>query len=105
MEGTPDISKVVGIIMENPELIERISAMMKDGDTPNEEKNEVEQTGRIETPAEEASTKALPTSAEAKRHNRTRLLGAMKPYLNESRVKAIDTMIGIVDALDMMRGR
>lgn len=105
MEGTPDISKVVGIIMENPELIERISAMMKEGEAPSEEKNESKESEMIEAPAEEVSTKALPTSAEARRHNRTRLLGAMKPYLNESRVKAIDTMIGIVDALDMMRGR
>ncbi len=104
MDRSPDISKVVEIIMENPDLIERIGMMMKEG-SDGDQSEKAEALPPKDGEGEKEASAPAQGSAEARRHNRTRLLGAMKPYLNESRVKAIDTMIGIVDALDMMRGR
>ena len=97
-----DIGKIVGLIMENPQLIEQISGLMKQ----KEEPPPVEETAidTANTPVEE---KITPTYASVthQRGNRARLLGALKPYVSEERARAIDSMISIADILDMMKAR
>ena len=101
-----DLSKVVGLIMENPALIEQISSLAR--------KSAVSQTSEenLEIPEETAPQKAEevhaePTYARAEigQSNRTRLLCALKPYVSKERAKAIDSMISIADILDVMKGR
>ena len=96
--GTPDLSRIVNLIMENPRLIEEISALAK-GD------------GEIKSPdADEKTELPSPTVAEAtygvgtpSRERRTELLSALKPYLSSERQRAIDSMISIADILDTVR--
>ena len=90
-----DISRVVSLIMENPQLIEQISALAKqDASSPPEEK------------AEEAKPVAADTyNPVSARGERARLLGALKPYVSSERAKAIDSVISIADILDVMRSR
>ena len=97
MADTPDLAKIVNMIMENPSLVSQISAMAK---------------GSEETKSEDASevhAESAPTSAEAvepsRSANRARLLGAMKPYLSKERARAIDTMISIAEILEISRRR
>ena len=100
MSDTPDIGKIISLIMENPSLIEQISALAKSDKLQNENSQ------NIEADATEAVTSApinLPENS-SRQEKRSRLLNAMKPYLSESRSKAIDSMIGIVGILDMMKG-
>ena len=97
MADTPDLSKVINMIMENPSLVAQISAMANNmtEDKPKDEHSD---------------ENAVPVIAEAEKpqrrsSNRARLLGAMKPYLSEERGRAIDTMISIAEILEISRGK
>ena len=97
MQSTPDLSSIVNLIMQNPALIEQISALAKQSgeqeDIPveNEAPEEVK-----EAPEEEIK------GASLMRSHRHDLLSAMKPYLSENRRVAIDSMASILDVIDVM---
>ena len=95
---TPDLSAIVNLIMQNPALIEQISALAKQKLDPEpieaDEKNDSVITEQKTT--EEASTVPL------MRSHRHELLSAMKPYLSENRRTAIDSMSSILDVIDVM---
>ena len=98
MEGTPDLAKIVGAIMENPALMEQISSIAK-GSTESEPQ-EAEQVPVAEQTA--AADESVPSHRQS---DRARLLRARKPYLSESRARALDSMLVVADILDGMRGR
>ena len=108
MDGNQDISKIIGIIMENPDIIEKIKALA--------DENAAGKTT-------EASADTLPTVKEERggegeqrdtdstygkrnaKHRRRELLSALKPYVKSERAKAIDTMLSVIDVLDVMKVR
>jgi len=95
MSDSPDISKVVSMLMQNPEIIASIGAMLSKGKTDEPTKEE---------PKEDIETSVTPSEPVVRRKsNRAALLGALKPYLRESRAGAIDSMISILDVLEVMR--
>ncbi len=113
MDGMADISKILGIIMENPEIIEKIkdlaatsknedtkeaseSAAVKISDAPESDLPKDVDNTSIETSAKPA------VNTKKKRHD---LLCAIKPYVSEGRGKAIDTMLSVIDVLDIMKAR
>lgn len=99
-----DISRVVGLIMDNPALIEQIASLAKAQSTPEQtEASEQKQEIKATEPTQQASQPIYSQSGD--RANRARLLGALKPYLSDERAKAIDSMISIVDVLSMMKTR
>ena len=93
--GTPDISKIIGLIMENPHLIEEISALARGSGERTDEKSE--------PTAPTAAPAVAPTVRSERRGNREKLLHALKPYLSENRQKAIDSMVSIVEILETVR--
>ena len=100
MPETPDLSRIVNMIMENPALIKQISDMARGEDgTPTVA------DAADEAKAEAVSAAPIPDVREERRIHRSRLASAMKPYLSEGRRQALDTMLGIADILDMTRGR
>lgn len=108
-ESTPDLSKVVSLIMENPSLIEQISGLvkseMKENTTTPEEKNEGVPSEKSEKPPTEVAREASVLPGGGTRQNRARLMSALKPYVSEGRQKALDSFLSIADILDMMRSR
>lgn len=103
-----DLSKVIGLIMENPQLIEQIASLAKPtADKPPQTQEIAEVKDEADTVEEVTETVAQPTYTPVvnQRHNRAQLLGALKPYVSKERAKAIDSMISIADILDMMRTR
>ena len=102
-----DISKVVGLIMENPALIEQIANLAKSKDTPPpaESKAVEEAPKQSENPPVQASSEATYLQKPRGVQDRSRLLGALKPYVSEERAKAIDSMLTIAEILDMMKAR
>lgn len=101
-----DVGRVIGLIMENPQLIEQIANLAKgSGAAPEEiqvEQDKSEKAAEVET----TPTVSQPTYAQrSDRSNRAHLLGALKPYVSSERAKAIDSMISIADIIDMMRTR
>lgn len=98
-----DVGKVISVLMENPALIAEISNLVN-----KEEKSESEEATPVIAEAEPRISEAslpISTPTSSIRSNRTQLLGALKPYLSESRAKAIDSMMTIADIIDMMKAR
>ncbi len=95
-----DVGKIVGLIMENPQLIEQISALAKGSDTKLSESEPVSETPEVQS----VSADTYEPRRDG-RNERARLLGALKPYVSGERAKAIDSMITIADILDVMRSR
>ena len=100
MSDTPDLGKIVSLIMENPDLIARIQSLAK-GDEGKEAANTTEQK-EVEAVAPVAVSAPI---APDPRDKRNRLLSAMKPYLSGERAKAIDSMMSVAEILDMMKPR
>lgn len=103
-----DIGKVIGLIMENPQLIEQIANLAKQNSPSANKPEEIKVEAAESTVNEEVvPTVTAPTykGITHQRGNRAQLLGALKPYVSDERAKAIDSMISIADILDMMRAR
>ena len=98
MADTPDLARIVNMIMENPSLVAEISAMAKGA-------TEGEPTAGKEDKAGSPAPETSEVTATSKSTNRARLLGAMKPYLSKERAQAIDTMISIAEILEISRRR
>ncbi len=106
MSDTPDIAKVVSMIMNNPKLIEEISAMAKsEGLTEGESTEEnAEETVEESAPASAAPTYLPPPPPPPpKRRDRAVLLDALRPYLSKERQHAVDTMMTLADVFDAAR--
>ena len=107
MSNTPDISKIIQLIMENPGLIEEISNLAKadSESTVPEAKPET-----ISTPPkpEASSVPTAPASTDVSVSNKARraqLLGALKSYVSEERGRAIDSMLSVAEILEVMKTR
>ena len=100
MQQTPDLSSIVNLIMQNPSLIEQISALAKQGSA-----KDTEPTTEPETPERENIVTSEPTATPMAKSHRRELLNAMKPYLSENRRVAIDSMSSIMEVIDVMAKR
>ncbi len=99
---TPDISKIVGLIMQRPELIETIRGIMSED---KEATSTDEASAPEQEPAQAPENKTLAQPQDnGKRKRRNTLLHALKPYVSPSRARAIDTMMTIADMLDAVKG-
>ena len=99
-ETKPDLSRLIGAIMEHPELIEQISHLADKTATQSEESE------KKDAPAVEASARApMPKAQKTEENQRSKLLYALKPYLSEKRSKAIDSMLTFAEIFDMMKSK
>lgn len=101
MADTPDLSRIVGLIMENPDLISKIQGLARSDSSEGDDESKVK-----ETVAEESvqTAKSSATTTDEKQR-RARLLHAMKPYLSSERARAIDSMLSMAEIIDMMKQR
>lgn len=116
---TPDLSRIVNLILSNPKLIEEIQTMVKQQDDTGSEEpvgatEDLSASRESEAPAapadpppqaERPEDVSVTASAEVKLHRETRahLLRALKPYLSDSRRRAVDSMLQIADLVDVFR--
>lgn len=113
---TPDLSRIVNLILSNPKLIEEIQTMVKQQDDNGSEETvgateDLSASRESEAPAdpppqaERPEDASVSATAEAKLHRETRahLLRALKPYLSDNRRRAVDSMLQIADLLDVFR--
>ena len=96
-----DLSKIVGLIMENPKLIEEIKNLSSKADSTEEVKPAEDEANDITGIV--AEQEAAPPPQNVSRIRRRELLSALKPYVSEGRGKALDSVMSIVDIIDMMR--
>lgn len=105
MDGTQDISKIIGIIMENPDIIEKIKTLADKTEIPTNEKSEPLPTREAKPKAEAVSVSADTEDRGAVKQRRHELLSALKPYVKSERARAIDTMLSVIDVIDVMKVR
>ena len=96
MSDTPDLSKIVNMIMSNPDLINEIKSMAE-GDGKEAEVLPLENPVPVQNTPLEASL--------SKSEKRTRLLSGLRPYLREDRQKTLDTMLTFANMLEAVRGK
>ena len=100
----PDLSRIVSLIMQNPDLIRQIESLAKQN---TEETSDENVQNAVPVRAEEVnlptvSATAQPRSGIDKREKRTQLLSALRPYVSEKRGKTIDTLLGAMDLWDLV---
>lgn len=98
MDNNMDLSSLVSLIMQNPDIIAKIASLAKQP-TSEPEASMPQDTA-------EAVTEAVPEEAEPptdiKRKNRERLFGALRPYLSSERAKtlaSVEAMVAIIDSM------
>ena len=110
--ATPDIARIVSLIMENPKLIEEISSLARAEEaTPESQEAEavkaVPESAKENQKADDAPVFSTVEKTEngGDLKHRSRLLCALKPYVSRERAHAIDSMLSIVEILDLMKRR
>ncbi len=100
----PDLSRIVSLIMQNPDLIRQIEALAKkDSENDESETPHTDSTDPMERAAADAAVPVTVTPSRAnKREKRTQLLSALRPYVSEKRGKTIDTLLGAMDLWDLV---
>ncbi len=108
MDGSQDISKIIGIIMENPDIIEKIRSLAEKDDTGAEAKDakvSAEIVEKEKETSEEVNAEASAYDRSAMKKRRHDLLSALKPYVKSERRRAIDTMLSVIEVIDVMKVR
>ena len=112
MEKSPDLSKIIGLIMENPDVIERIKNLTSTvSDSSTDEKKEVpneilsDASDTFEQASSQTATAPKEKNGVYDKKRRTNLLYAIKPYVSENRSKAIDTMLSVMEVIDVIKER
>ena len=104
------LSQIVSLIMENPDLVEKIRSIAAQSIDPQSESEEVTVEKTVsEAVAEETSPPRAETEKEPERQGashkrRTELMRAIKPYLSPKRQNAIETMITVAQLIDITQG-
>ena len=106
MGENQDISKIIGIIMENPDIIARIRSL---ADSENEKSAAA--VAEYVGPEQQSAVNDVKKDTEPS-HNRAQskkrqreLLTALKPYVKNERAKAIDTMLSVIDVITTIKGQ
>lgn len=92
MADSGELSRIVGLIMENPALVQQISALAKGESNADE----------VQSSEQDRSSVATENTGGS---NRARLIAAIKPYLSEKRTKAVDTLLSVSEVLGAVRGK
>ena len=93
----PDLSRIVNLILQNPDLIKQIEAL-----AGQEEKSTEAPLPMAAEPEPKAVTASVQAHGNDKRQKRAQLLTALRPYVSEKRGKTIDSLLGMVDLIDLM---
>ncbi len=108
MAESNDISKIIGIIMEHPEIIESIRSLAE-GSANDDSPTNKDEPSNEEKQEEEASVETVAAPEDDtyrlknERKRRHELLCALKPYLSKRRSSAIDTVLSVMDILDVVK--
>jgi hypothetical protein len=113
-----DLSKLVSVIMENPEIITAIKnlaqgAEKQSTDMEFNDNDIILKSDSEPTSATEEDTKSEPDEPSEptvtyqrenlKNNRRATLMQALKPYVSKERAKAIDTMMSFAEVFKLMR--
>ena len=98
---SPDLSRIVSLIMQNPDLIHQIENLAKQ-DANTKEEDTMDTKAAPPIPEAESTPTAAVAQSTGSREKRMRLLSALRPYVSEKRSKTLDTLIGAMDIFDLI---
>ena len=101
MQDTPDLSKIISVIMQNPALVSEIASLATSSKVTEAKEESAPIVTADPTASEVRIAESEPQRTNVKTHRRE-LLNAMKPYLSETRRGALDSMSSILDIIDVM---
>jgi len=90
-----ELNKIVGMIMENPELVEKIKEMGKSQEKSDEDASHDTESYTV--------PKADTAAYVPKVSKRNELLRALQSFLSEDRRKGLETIMTIADVLDTVK--
>ena len=96
-----DLSRIVGLIMQNPELISKISELASSPKSDTVE--ELPPTAEADEEKDEPTAAAISRNDTIKHDRRTSLISAMKPYLSDDRARTLDTMMTVLEMVETVR--
>ena len=99
MENNLDLSSLVSLIMQNPDIIAKVAALAKQNEVEAAPTEEVASTEPSPPPPEVPSE----SDGESKRKNRQRLFSALRPYLSSERAKTLSSVEAMVAIIDSMK--
>lgn len=117
MENSLDLSKIVSIIAQNPELITTIKGLLGSSEEKATDAGEAlsqpkEAEASLPVSEQSADDKDKPNTVSVmadetliRRKRRKELLCALKPYVSHGRSKAIDSMLSFAEVLDVLNKR
>ncbi len=91
-----ELGKIVNMIMENPELVEKIRSMA-DSEKESVKENESENAAPV---SQNFNTSNF---TESHGNKRNELLRALSSFLSAERQKSLETMMTIANVLDTMK--
>lgn len=99
--GLPDLSGILSRVTENPQAMSMLSSLLG---------GMVEKPPKVDTPPKqdkeeekEATPVFLPKHERRGRHeDRRRLLLALKPFLTKERQRALETLLPVLEAIDLL---
>lgn len=89
-----ELNKIIGMIMENPELVEKIKAMGTAASAANSENTE-DVTSRSDISNIQAPPPPRPKKYE--------ILRSIESFLSEERKRKLETIMTLADAFDSVR--
>lgn len=101
--GQPDLSGLIGTLLSNPTALSTLSSLLSSGIGGKG------QASQKEEPCEEEHREAqlLPPPQKRPVHtdNRACLLNALRPYLSPSRCDTIDSLLRILELMELLHKR
>ena len=90
-KNTSDLTSLVSKILAHPELVEQISSLLGENESPSVMRAATEEESEGSEPIADEGASAIPRGND-KQENRRRLLTALRPFLSERRSRALDSV-------------
>ena len=119
MDGSFDLSKIISMVAENPQLVAGVKSLLESAANTDETNSEANTSScdipkenthcTDETNHETSECESEPAFAGQKnvkmlrKRRRKELLCALKPYVCPERSKAIDTMLSLTEVLEVLK--
>ena len=110
MDNTPNVSDVINLIMQNPEMLNMIKnlaassgSQKSEDDVPETESAAMAKESPTDIQSDTVRTSASATESIDRGARRKHLLCALKPYVSESRAQAIDSLLGFSELFEVIK--
>lgn len=105
-----NLSSILSGVMSNPEMMGKLQGILSDPEAMNSIRNAMSGMGipqgvqKQDSQAAEPAALPLPVGQSEEARNRSRLIAALKPYLNDERRDKADKLLSLLSILELSGG-